>query len=192
MYKRLDKYIEKMQNMKSPIQKKTDIIMRIYGRKDGKNGYINIVNGQATSDYIRRELLRHQMYSSNIKQLIETSTEAVRYEIIRSEFELRCLKERLYKACYEYQALRRLPNPSPFRMHSLREKISVLKKYREETENRLLEIHEEFRLAEETADKLVTQSRELLEKKLYAYLSGAKYYLEKENIENPADLIRSL
>ncbi len=88
--------------------------------------------------------------------------------------------------------LRRLSNPSPLRINSLREKILLLKKYRKETENRLLEIHEELLLAEETADKLVTQSRELLEKKLYAYLSGAKYYLEKENIENSADLIRSL
>ena len=39
---------------------------------------------------------------------------------------------------------------------------------------------------------MLALSRELLEKKLYAYLSGAKYYLEKENIENSADLIRSL
>lgn len=125
-------------------------------------------------------------------QLIDASIEAVRYEIIRSEFELRCFKERLHKACYEYHVLRRLSNPSPLRINSLREKNLLLKKYRKETENRLLEIHKELLLAEETADKLVTQSRELLEKKLYAYLSGAKYYLEKENIENPADLIRSL
>lgn len=92
MYKRLDKYIEKMQNVKLPVHKKSDPIMWIRGRNDGKNGYIGIVNGRLTSDYIRRELIMHKRYISNMKQLLEDSIEAVRYEIIRCEFELRCLK----------------------------------------------------------------------------------------------------
>lgn len=68
MYKRLDEYIEKMQNVKLPVHKKSDLIMWIRGRNDGKNGYIGIVNGRLISDYIRRELIMHKRYISNMKQ----------------------------------------------------------------------------------------------------------------------------
>ncbi len=44
MYKRLDEYIEKMQNVKLPVHKKSDLIMWIRGRNDGKNGYIGTIS----------------------------------------------------------------------------------------------------------------------------------------------------
>lgn len=184
MYKRLDKYIEKMQNVKLPVHKKSDPIMWIRGRNDGKNGYIGIVNGRLTSDNIRRELIMHKRYISNMKQLMEDSIEAVRYEIIRCEFELRCLKKRLHKAQHEYYKLRQLSNPSPHHINLLREKIALLRNYKEVTENRLLDIQAELRTAEETADKLIAQSTEILEKKLYTYLSGAKRFLGKEVLDH--------
>lgn len=192
MYKRLDRYIEKMQNMESSVQNKSNPKMWIHGRRDGKKGYIDIANGRLTSDYIRQDLFRYKRYVSNMQQLIECSMETVRYEIIRTEFELRCLKKRLYKARHEYHVLRQFRDPSPQRVQLLREKIALLQRYREETENRLLEIHKEVHLAEETADRLIIQSRKVLEKKLSAYLNGANYYLKNNNIENPGYLIHSL
>ena len=192
MYKRLEKYIEKMQNMESPVRNESDMVMWIRGRNDGKNGYINVINGRPTSDYICRELFRHQRYISSIQQLIKDSTETVRYEIIRTEFELRCIKQRLHKARHRYRDHRQLSYPDSQHIHLLSEKIALLQSYKEETEKRLLEIQKELHTTEETADILITQARKLLEKKMYAYLNGAKRYLEKKNIENAAYLIQAL
>ncbi len=77
-----------------------------------------------------------------------------------------------------------ISEPSPHHINLLREKIALLRNYKEVTENRLLDIQAELRTAEETADKLIAQSTEILEKKLYAYLSGAKRYLGKEVLDH--------
>lgn len=107
-------------------------------------------------------------------------------------FELCCLKKHLHKARYEYLVIRQLSNPSRHRIHLLQENITLLQRYKEETEKRLLEIHEEYeelRLTEEMADQIIIQSRKLLEKMLSAYLNGTKHYLKKDNIECPAYLV---